>query len=118
MESLGGILQTLPTWAGSNRKESGGQKGSSTLPLWAGLLIVPTAHPWAILDMDVGNGYAAILGKGGASYCIWQDASSVKVYEAINNTPYERSSFPAANAAGQTHSYQALYDPLTGKLQV
>jgi hypothetical protein len=31
--------------------------------------------------------------SAGASYRIWQDASSVKVYEAINNASSERASF-------------------------
>lgn len=54
----------------------------------------------------------------GNSYRIWQDATSVKIYENASDVATLRASFAAANAAGQTHSYQAIYDPLTGKLQV
>lgn len=42
----------------------------------------------------------------------------MRIYEAINNTPYERASFAATNATGQTHSYQVMYNPQTGVLQV
>jgi RHS repeat-associated protein len=54
----------------------------------------------------------------GNSYRVWQDATSVKIYEASSNVATQRANFAAANAQGQTHTYQALYDPLTGKLQV
>ena len=41
------------------------------------------------------------------------------IYRATNNAAGTwQARFAAANAAGQTHSYQAIYDPLTGKLQV
>lgn len=54
----------------------------------------------------------------GNSYRIWQDATHVRVYESANNAATLRASFAAPNLAGQTHSYQVSYDPLTGKLQV
>jgi len=52
------------------------------------------------------------------AYRIWQDATTVKIYESINNTAYQRASFTASNATGQTHTYQAAYDPVSGKLEV
>ncbi len=54
----------------------------------------------------------------GNSYRIWQDATHVRIYESANNAATLRASFAAPNATGQTHSYQVIYDPLTGKLQV
>jgi len=54
----------------------------------------------------------------GTSYRIWQDATSVKIYENTNNVATQRASFAATNAAGQTHTYGVFYDPVTGKLQV
>ncbi len=42
----------------------------------------------------------------------------MRIYENASDVATLRASFAAANAAGQTHSYQAIYDPLTGKLQV
>jgi len=53
----------------------------------------------------------------GNSYRLWQDATSVSIYENANNVATLRASFAAANAAGQTHSYTVLYDPATGVLQ-
>jgi RHS repeat-associated protein/uncharacterized repeat protein (TIGR01451 family) len=53
----------------------------------------------------------------GNSYRIWQDATHVRIYENASDVATLRASFAAANAAGQTHSYQVIYDPLTGKLQ-
>ncbi len=41
----------------------------------------------------------------------------VRIYENASDVATLRASFAAANAAGQTHSYQVIYDPLTGKLQ-
>ncbi len=53
----------------------------------------------------------------GNSYRIWQDATHVRIYKSVNNAATLRASFAAPNVAGQTHSYQVIYDPLTGKLQ-
>jgi hypothetical protein len=44
---------------------------------------------------------------------IWQYAKHVRISENANNVATLRASFPAANAAGQTHSYKVSYDPLT-----
>ena len=54
----------------------------------------------------------------GSSYRIWQDATTVKIYESINNTAYQRASFTASNTTGQTHTYQAAYDRTSGKIEV
>ena len=61
---------------------------------------------------------AAAGAERGNSYRVWQDATSVKIYESTGNTATQRASFTASNTAGQTHSYQVIYDPLTGKVQV
>ncbi|MFZ2520183.1 MAG: RHS repeat-associated core domain-containing protein, partial [Anaerolineae bacterium] len=61
---------------------------------------------------------AATGAERGNSYRVWQDATSVKIYESTGNTATQRASFTASNTAGQTHSYQVIYDPLTGKVQV
>jgi RHS repeat-associated protein len=54
----------------------------------------------------------------GNSYRIWQDATSVKIYENVNDVATQRASFPAANAAGQTNTYQVTYDTRTGQIAV
>ncbi len=54
----------------------------------------------------------------GNSYRIWQDATSVKIYENASNVATQRASFPAANAAGQTNIYQVTYDTRTGQIAV
>ena len=61
---------------------------------------------------------AATGAERGNSYRVRQAATHVRIYENAGNAATERASFPAANAAGQTHTYQAIYDPATGKLQV
>ena len=62
---------------------------------------------------------AASDAERGNSYRVWQDASYVYIYEAVNNsTGTYKMRFNAANAAGQTHSYQAMYNPQNGKIQV
>jgi RHS repeat-associated protein len=54
----------------------------------------------------------------GNSYRIWQDATTVKIYENANNVATLRASFAAVNAAGQTHSYKVSYDPLIGRFDL
>ena len=54
----------------------------------------------------------------GDSYRIWQDATTVKLYENAGDVATQRASWAAANAAGQTHTYQVSYDPLTGSFSV
>ena len=54
----------------------------------------------------------------GNSYRIWQDATTVKLYESAGDVATQRASWAAANAAGQTHTYQVSYDPLTGSFSV
>ncbi|MFZ1629563.1 MAG: hypothetical protein WAV70_11595, partial [Anaerolineae bacterium] len=49
---------------------------------------------------------AATGAERGNSYRVWQDATSVKIYESTGNTATQRASFTASNTAGQTHSYQ------------
>ncbi|MBX7233672.1 MAG: hypothetical protein K1X65_04755 [Caldilineales bacterium] len=62
---------------------------------------------------------AASDAERGNSYRVWQDASYVYIYEAVNNSAGTyKMRFNAANAAGQTHSYQATYNPQNGKIQV
>jgi len=73
---------------------------------------------WAVAGMDAGSDFTAIGAERGNSYRIWQDATHVRLYEASSNVATLRASFAAANAAGQTHSYQVIYNPLTGVLQV
>lgn len=38
----------------------------------------------------------------------------MRIYESTNDTATLRASFVAPNAAGQTHSYKVICDPLTG----
>ena len=54
----------------------------------------------------------------GNSYRIWQDATTVRIFENANNVATQRASFAASNAAGQTHSYVARYSPINGAIQV
>ena len=54
----------------------------------------------------------------GNSYRIWQDATSIKLYEVNSNIAVQRVSFAASNVAGQTHTYVARYSPITGRVQV
>ncbi len=54
----------------------------------------------------------------GNSYRIWQDATTVKLYESAGDVASQRASWAAANAAGQSHTYQVSYDPLTGSFSV
>ncbi|MFZ1596434.1 MAG: hypothetical protein WAW26_11295, partial [Anaerolineae bacterium] len=61
---------------------------------------------------------AATGAERGNSYRVWQDAIHVRIYENASNSYLLVASFPVSNAAGQTHSYQVIYDPLTGKVQV
>ncbi len=61
---------------------------------------------------------AASDAERGNSYRVWQDGTTVKIYESANNVATQRASFAAANAAGQTHSYKVSYDPLTGRFDL
>ena len=54
----------------------------------------------------------------GNSYRIWQDATTVKIYEVNSNIAVQRASFAASNVAGQTHAYVARYSPISGRVQV
>jgi hypothetical protein len=54
----------------------------------------------------------------GNSYLVWQNDTVVKIYEAVANTLYWRAEFPAPNGTGQTHAYQAVYEPGSGRLRV
>jgi hypothetical protein len=54
----------------------------------------------------------------GNSYLVWQNHSVVKIYETVANSLYWRAEFPAPNATGQTHAYQAVYEPDSGQLRV
>jgi hypothetical protein len=54
----------------------------------------------------------------GNSYRIWQDASSVKVYESANNVATLRASFAASSVVGQWYTYVARYSPISGRVQV
>ena len=54
----------------------------------------------------------------GNSYRIGQNSSSVTIYKNVNNAIVSQVSFPAANAAGQTNTYQVTYDTRTGQIAV
>jgi RHS repeat-associated protein len=112
------------TWAVANStyQQTGGGSNTNAYrqvsqagPLYYRWVTTYTSGTNAGLYLFASTGTGA---ERGNSYRIWQDASTVRIFENASNVATQRASWPAANAAGQKHSYGIFYDPATGSFKV
>jgi RHS repeat-associated protein len=112
------------TWAVTSSRYQQSATTSNTNSYRAVAQSGPLFYRWVVnytSGTSAGLYLMASAGTGterGNGYRIWQDATTVKIYENAANVATLRASFAAANAAGQSHSYSVFYDPATGRLQV
>lgn len=123
-----GVANGFSVQAGSWAVTSGSYKQSSTSETnsnsWVAVSqsgrltyqwkVAYTTNASAGMHIYCSNG---ALANRGNSYLIFQTPDYLQIYESVNDVLTKMAQATCSNAAGQTHTYKAIYDPATGVVQ-